>query len=273
MNSHIKDKNGLTEEEFLKSYNPKDYDRPSVTSDILIFTMSPKLDRLKLLLIKRGGHPYINCWALPGGFVNNDESTFTAANRELKEETGLEDIYLEQLYTYSQPQRDPRTRVISVAYMALVPANKIVIAGADDSDAEWFDIQIKDNNLIISSDEKNVIIQYQLNNTEFQCGHITYENQVPQLISDEKLAFDHQLIIFDGLMRLRNKIEYSNIAFNLVEEKFTLPDLQKVYETILGKALFKTNFRDKLQEKIIKTNEKGVSITGKKSSILYKFRK
>ncbi|MCF0116580.1 MAG: NUDIX hydrolase [Bacilli bacterium] len=273
MNLNYKDKNGLTEEEFLKQYNPKDYDRPSVTSDILIFKMGTNLNGLKILLIKRGGHPYINCWALPGGFVNIDESTFTAANRELKEETGIENIYLEQLYTYSNPTRDPRSRVISVAYMALVPTTKDVKAGDDASDAAWFDIKMDDKTMVLSNKEKDIEIKYSLCSQEFTCGHITYENSVPDLISEERLAFDHQLIIYDGLMRLRNKVEYSNIAFNLVGEEFTLPDLQRVYEVILGKKLYKTNFRDKIEDKIVVTDEKKVSITGNKLSTVYKFKK
>ena len=116
-----KNKNGLTEKEFLAQYNPGHYERPSVTVDMLLFGMSKDLKGLKLLLIKRNNHPYIDCYALPGGFVDIKESAYTAACRELEEETGLKDIYMEQLYTMSQPDRDPRMRVIDIAYMTLIP--------------------------------------------------------------------------------------------------------------------------------------------------------
>ena len=116
-----RNENGLTEKEFLEQYKPGDYERPSVTVDMLVLGMSEKLDGLKVLLIQRKDHPFIDCWALPGGFVNMDESTYQAACRELEEETGLKNVYMEQLYTMSNPDRDPRMRVIDVSYIALIP--------------------------------------------------------------------------------------------------------------------------------------------------------
>ena len=143
----------LTEEEFLKTYDSSKYEKPSVTVDVLIFTIFNeksdnyrKLDdkKLSLLLIKRAGHPYKDKWAIPGGFVNMDESLEEGAKRELKEETSVENVYLEQLYTYGDVNRDPRMRVISSAYMALVNSDKInVEAGDDASDARWFNIDYK----------------------------------------------------------------------------------------------------------------------------------
>ena len=272
MNNELRNKDGLTEKEFLEQYRPGDYERPSVTVDILLFTVDPGLNNLKILLIKRGNHPYMNCWALPGGFVDMKESAFTAANRELKEETGLEGIYLEQLYTYSQPNRDPRMRVIDIAYIALIPMTEAV-AGDDAADAAWFDVLMDNDKLILTNKEKDVTIEYVLKNKTFESGLITYENVVPELHSNEKLSFDHNLIILDGIMRLRNKAEYTDVVFNLMGEKFTMPDLQKVYEIVLGHHLYKKNFRDKIKDKVIETGEEGKSIRGNKISALYTFKK
>lgn len=272
MDNEFRNKDGLTEKEFLEQYKPGDYERPSVTVDILLFTIDPGLNTLKILLIKRGNHPYINCWALPGGFVDMNESAFTAASRELKEETGLEGIYLEQLYTYSQPDRDPRMRVIDIAYLALIPATEAV-AGDDAEDAAWFNVIMDNNKLVLTNEEKDITIEYQLMNKTFEIGLITYDNYVPELHSKDKLAFDHNLIILDGVMRIRNKAEYSDVVFNLMGEKFTLPDLQRVYEIVLGHPLYKKNFRDKIKDKVDETGEEGKSIIGNKTSALYAYKK
>lgn len=271
MSKKLRNKAGLTEKEFLEQYRPGDYERPSVTVDILLFTVDPGLNNLKLLLIKRGDHPCMNCWALPGGFVEMDESAFVAANRELKEETGLEGIYLEQLYTYSQPNRDPRMRVIDIAYIALIPMTEAV-AGDDAADAAWFNVSMNDNRLLLISEEKDVKIEYLLKNKTFESGMITYENAVPELYSKEKLAFDHNLIILDGIKRIRNKADYTDLVFNLMGEPFTLPDLQIVYEIVLGRKLYKKNFRDKIKDKVVETGAEGKSIRGNRMSALYTYK-
>ena len=265
-------KQGLTEKEFLERYRPGDYERPSVTVDMLILGMSKQLDNLKVLLIQRNNHPYIDCWALAGGFVDINESAYQAACRELEEETGLRDVYMEQLYTFSQPNRDPRMRVIDIAYMALMPVVD-VHAGDDAKDALWFDVIFNEDYLIIKNDERKIEIKYSLEKKIFKNGVVEYENYVPTLISEDALAFDHSEIILEGLLRLKNKVEYTDIAFNLVGEEFALPDLQRVYEILTGKTIYKTNFRDKIVSKVIKLNKKGPSITGNKSSELYKYKK
>ena len=112
---------GQTEEEFLRAYDPGIYPKPSVTVDLVVMGVDSSYDNLKILLIKRLDHPFIDCWALPGGFIHMDESGYQAAGRELEEETGLKGIYLEQIYTFTQPKRDPRMRVIDIAYLALIP--------------------------------------------------------------------------------------------------------------------------------------------------------
>ena len=239
---------------------------------MLLFGMSKDLKGLKLLLIKRNNHPYIDCYALPGGFVDIKESAYTAACRELEEETGLKDIYMEQLYTMSQPDRDPRMRVIDIAYMTLIPIDGMKPqAGDDASEALWFDITFDDEKLTFSNSEKNINIVYSLKEKVFNNGRLKVKNYIPELVSDEALAFDHAQIVLEGLMRLRNKTEYSDIAFNLMPQEFTLPDLQRVYEIILGKKLYKTNFKRNVDNKIKSLDRKGVSITGNKASELYEY--
>ena len=267
-----KNKDGLTQKEFLAQYNPGHYERPSVTVDMLLFGMSSDLKGLKLLLIKRNNHPYIGCYALPGGFVGIKESAYTAACRELEEETGLKDIYMEQLYTMSQPDRDPRMRVIDIAYMTLIPVDTMKLqAGDDASEALWFDITFDNKLLTFSNSEKNINIAYSLKEKIFNNGRLKVKNYIPELISEEALAFDHAQIVLEGLMRLRNKTEYSDIVFNLMPQEFTLPDLQRVYEIILGRKLYKTNFKRNVDNKIKSLNRKGVSITGNKASELYEY--
>lgn len=265
---------GLTEKEFLEKYCPGDYDRPSVSVDMMILAMDKSLGSLRTLLVQRRNHPYIDCWALPGGFVGIDESAYEAACRELEEETGLKDIYLEQIYTMSQPDRDPRMRVIDIAYMALVPLKNVesmVRAGDDAKDALWFDIRMTERSLIFSNEERDIHIEYSLKKKIFKNGVIKVKNYVPEAVGEEKLAFDHAQIILEGLMRLRNKAEYSDVVFNLMAKEFTLPDLQRVYEIILGKKLYKANFRDKIVDKVMLLDKKGISITGRKSSALYRY--
>ena len=284
----IRNKDGLTEKEFLAQYKPGDYERPSVTTDILLFTIDEKETtniklkeekELKILLIQRKNHPYINKWALPGGFVGMDENTETAAYRELEEETNLkEDIYLEQLYTFSEPNRDPRMRVISTAYIALTPNKNIkrIQAGDDASDAKWFTIKkdlINENEdgknyiLYIINEELNINIQYNVNYS-YETKKNTYS-----LNSEDSLAFDHIDIIDMGLNRIRNKIFYTTIAFNLLPEYFTLKDLQQVYEIILGEKLVTPNFRIKIEPMVISTEEYENKKVGYRPAKLFKLNK
>ncbi|MBO0723526.1 MAG: NUDIX hydrolase [Blastocatellia bacterium] len=184
-----------------------DYPRPSVTVDLVIFTIVE--DDLKVLLIRRGLEPYKGCWALPGGFVEIDESLDQAAARELKEEVGVTNVYLEQLYTFGEPKRDPRGRVISVAYFALIDAERQrIVAASDAADAAWWSVF------------------------------------APEL--RERLAFDHEKILDYAVWRLRNKIEWTTVGYELLPKKFTLSELQRVYEIILQKPVDKRNFRKKI---------------------------
>jgi 8-oxo-dGTP diphosphatase len=185
-----------------ENYDPSKYDRPSVTVDIVILTLREK--QLHVLLIQRKSWPFEGAWAIPGGFVRMDESLEDAARRELKEETGVTDIGLEQLHAFGNPGRDPRTRVITVAYTALIPSEKIVLEAATDAaDARWFPI-----------------------------------TELPR-----ELAFDHREIFDHALRSLRHRLENSNVARYLLPNRFTLSQLQEVYEALLGKPVDKRNFR------------------------------
>lgn len=264
---------GLTEEEFLARYQPGNYKRPSVTVDMMVLRMMQKLEGMEILLIQRKNHPYIDTWALPGGFVDIDESAYHAAARELHEETGLQDVYLEQLYTMSQPDRDPRMRVIDIAYIALLPYDKAgeAKAGDDAKEALWFQITYENHKIKLQNKERNISIEYALIEKEFPNGVLKIKNYIPEQISEEALAFDHAQIILEGLMRLRNKVSYTDVAFNLVPREFTLPDLQKVYEVILGEELYKTNFRSKVKNKVVSLGKSGKPLSGNRKAALYQY--
>lgn len=250
-----RNKDGLTEAEFLKNYNPGDYKRPSVTTDILILGMNEDYSGLKLLLIKRGNHPYLGCWALPGGFIEENESAYQAAARELEEETGLKGVYLDQIYTFTKPGRDPRTWVMSIAYLSLVSKLDEVKGYDDAADAAWFDLRFTDTAIELSSEEKDVQIVYNLKRKNFTNGMIKYENFIPSLASEEALAFDHVEILIEAIKKLREQLFYSTQAFCLVEETFTLPELQAVYEVVLNRPLYKKSFRDMISSRIVETGE------------------
>ena len=210
--------------------NQEQHDLPSVTVDIVIFTIQN--DDLCVLLIKRKYPPFQGKWAIPGGFVHSDETLANAAVRELYEETGVQDVYIEQLYTFGDPKRDPRRRVITVAYFALISSENLLVRPDNDvSDVRWFSI-------------------YNL----------------------PKLAFDHGSILKYALKRLRNKIMYTNVAFQLLPEQFTLTELQKAYEVILGKKLDKRNFRKKILSSNILEKTHNKKVEGRhRPAMLYKF--
>lgn len=265
----IKNANGLTELEFLSKYNSSKYEKPSVTVDMLLFTLdeirSDDIKRLpekelKILLIKRKDHPFIGTWSVPGGFVDINESVDDAAYRELKEETNIDNIYMEQLYTWGDVKRDPRMRVVSTSYMALVNKQGLKEkAGDDASDLAWFSINkelvneyktqngdiIKNYILSLVSSEKFVSIIYNITEVNSFIGFnkkVTYKFDIKEE-SNSKLAFDHVEILSYALERLSNKVQYTTIAFSLLPETFTLTELQQVYELLLGRELTKPNFR------------------------------
>ncbi|MDN8591507.1 NUDIX domain-containing protein [Paenibacillus sp. 11B] len=268
----------ISEQQFLETYDAGDYERPSVTVDMLVFTIRSETQEnyrklaepeLQLLLIRRGGHPYMGQWALPGGFVSMQESLEDAARRELFTETGLDDIYLEQLYTWGDVQRDPRTRVISCSYMALVDSSELQLqAGDDASEADWFRMEqrLLEEKRHIHERGRVTERRVQLiltNGTEELSAVIETKETVEGRVRHSNIsvnevqgiAFDHAKIIHYALERLRAKVEYTDIAFNLMPETFTLTALQKVYEIISGKKLLAAAFRRKIADWVIETGE------------------
>ncbi len=184
----------------------EDYRKPAVTADIVIYTIQD--NDLKVLLVKRGIEPFKDKWALPGGFVRIHESLEEAAKRELEEETDVKEVYLEQLYTFGDVNRDPRGRVITVSYFALINSEKAkqeLKASSDASEAKWFSV-----------------------------------SNLPEL------SFDHNRILNYAIKRLRWKFEYTTVAFSLLPKKFTLTQLQKIYEIVFNKKFDKRNFRKKI---------------------------
>lgn len=264
--------------EFLNEYDESKYQRPSVTSDVLIFTTedqkeenSRKVPRkgMQVLLIKRDNYPHMGKWAIPGGFVNIKESLEDGAIRTLKEETGVENVYIEQLYTFGEVNRDNRTRVISVGNLALVSKEKIRYS--KDSlvkESKWFwidkelvstktDEKFMTNTWILSlkSEDDNTKIKYEIleqtERTILRKNKRTYKLLEE---STEELAFDHYNILDIGIDRLRNKIKYTQVAFNLLPRLFTVKELQYVYEGIMGREIL--NFKRKMADMIIETDEK-----------------
>jgi 8-oxo-dGTP diphosphatase len=184
--------------------NYPEYEQPAVTVDLGIFTVDS--DALKVMLVKRAEEPFAGTWSLPGGFLKLGESLEEAAMRVLKDKTGVGDVYLEQLYTFGSPDRDPRARVITVTYFALIPWKRLAQPDSQKvTDLTWISV-----------------------------------NHLP------RLAFDHKTILHYAVRRLRAKAGYSNIVYGLLFEQFRLSELQGMYEAILNKKLDKRNFRKRM---------------------------
>ncbi len=210
------------------------YPRPALTVDCVVIGLDLHEKCLKILLIQRKLPPFKNKWALPGGFMTMEETLEEAASRELQEETGLKDIYMEQLAAYSQPKRDPRDRVVTVAFVALVKMNHLKpVGGTDASDAAWF--------------------------TLHNCP---------------ALAFDHQQILTDALLQIRSKIKRQPLGFELLPKKFSLTQLQQLYEIVLEDKLDKRNFRKKIlsYDLLIELNETQSNVAHR-AARLYSFNK
>ena len=204
------------------------YPHPAVTTDCVIFGFDG--ERLQVLLVERGIEPYKGKWAFPGGFLKMDETAEEGALRELREETGLERAYIQQFHTFSDPHRDPRERVITIAYYALVKIQE-VHGGDDAASARWFPL-----------------------------------SEIPSL------AFDHDYILRMATQRLREEIHFQPVGFELLPEKFTLKELQALYEAILGISFDRRNFAKKMMHLEILTElDETIWPTPKREAKLYRF--
>ena len=242
------------EKEYLSHYDISAFERPSIATDIVIFSILDdgisdnirKLPKkaLKVLLIKRANYPYKDCWALPGGFARLEEDITETARRELYEETNVKDAYLQPVGIYGRKNRDPRGWIVSNAFMALMDGEKCSLrAGTDAWEAQWFVIDIQAQELKRELKEDGIFIEtkYQLSLTNEENGGI---------------AFDHGEIILSALLSLRSNVEKNlQPAFDLLPEMFTLTQLQNVFEILLGRDLLAANFRRKIADYVVETEK------------------
>jgi len=255
----------VSESDFLKSYDISKFNRPSVTVDIVTFGVwgeegetyrKDEKKTISLLLVKRGEHPFKNKWALPGGFLRNQETVEESAFREIKEETGVLPRSLMPIGTFSEKGRDPRGWIISNAFVSVISEDGVKASAGDDAqDAKWFKCSFQqmssEENLfkleLVSEDETLTAI---LEKVRFQFGRTEFK-----IIESNDLAFDHALIISTAFDILRHVAEDFDVIFDFLPEKFTLTGLQKVQETILGVSLLPANFRRKVEKYVQETDE------------------
>lgn len=280
----------MTEEEkaYLNQYDIKKYDRPSIATDMAVFSImgeeaeEPEKNRssknyrkvperkMKILLIQRGNYPYKECWALPGGFCRKGEDIYETAKRELYEETNVKNAYLQPIGIFGEVGRDPRGWIISHTFMALMDGRKSKPrAGTDAWEARWFEIQIDKREVekTVKEDSAFIIHEYSLKlryqeielsavvreKKEFEQYHeqVTYE-----ILECEGIAFDHAKLIVYAFLTLQKQAEQDGkIVFDLMPETFTLTELQKAFEIILGYTLLTANFRRKMADYVIETDE------------------
>ena len=266
---------GLTEKEFLEQYDDSVFRHPSNTVDMVLMTVSK--GQLKLLLIRRGNHPWIGQWALPGGFVDFDEDLDDAVLRELKEETAIdEEFYFTQLYTFGSADRDPRTRIISTMYLALTDESNIRKSKAGDDAAEtgWFTVKrtvtSQDDGhqtSVLTLDRDDVHIAYEITDT----ANRNYVKTTSMLLeeSSEALAADHIKAINMAVDLLRNRAASTGILFNLLPEEMTLRQIQDAYEAVVGHKTDTGNFRRDIKRMLVNTGKTRKS-AGKQAA-LYRF--
>ena len=266
-----------SEEEFLKDYDSSIFEKLSITTDILILSVADgdkenyrKLNEkyFSVLLVKRTDYPFKDKWCLPGGFIKIDESLDEAAIRILANETNLHNIYIEQLYTFGDVKRDPRMRIVSTSYMALVDKNKL--NDKLSPNASWFNIMLleDENSIDVTLENGTEEIRFTIKKTLHESTTDRYKFDV---VKNDKIAFDHPLVIVSGIERLKNKIEYTDIVFNMMPEYFALGELQQVYEVILGKKLLDPAFRRIIADKVEKT-DKVKTGGGHRPSALFRYK-
>ncbi|HAB66330.1 MAG TPA: ADP-ribose pyrophosphatase [Firmicutes bacterium] len=267
-----------SEEEFLKAYNPEEFDRLAVTSDILILSISDEVQAnyrksnkkyMSVLLVKRDDYPYKDKWCLPGGFLDVKEDLEDCPKRILERETGLHDIYLEQLYTFGSVNRDPRMRVVSSSYMALIDKNRLT--DKLKPNASWFNIKYFEeaDNVLILLDNGVESLKCKIKKELINRTTDRYRFRIEE---NDSIAFDHPLVIWSGIERLKNKINYTDVVFNMMPELFALGDLQQVYEVILNKKLLDPAFRRIIADKVEKTDYVQTG-AGHRPSALFRYKR
>ena len=280
------------EKEFLAGYDLTKYDRPSVAADVVVFSVMKDDEcedvrrlqekKLKILLIRRGGFPYKGSWAMPGGFCRKGEDVIDSARRELGEETGIDDAYVKLVGVYGEPGRDPRGWVISSTYMALMNARACHLKAGDDAqDARWFTVELTDVStevsgigeeivkneveasckvqnekryrLVLKNADSDIKLTAVLRRTDMSsCGRSSDSYDIEEC---EGLAFDHARIITEAVLGLREDVRRDmKLAFDLLPERFTLTELQNVYEQIWDMELTTPNFRRKIAEYVEETD-------------------
>ena len=240
-----------SEKKFLSEYKLSDYERPSVTADVAAFMVvsEDKTDyrrnpenKLRLLLIRRGGHPFKDMWALPGGFLQKGETIEECALREIKEETNVLPVSIMHIGMFSKPERDPRGWIISSAYVSIISEESVRQIGCDDaSDAQWFEVAFEcDDEKIyhLTLIYRDTVLSALLSEKSSGFGRTDFE-----IIDSGSLAFDHAAIIAAALSALRNEAKNYDTILDFLPEKFTLSEFQKVQETIMNVSILPANFR------------------------------
>ncbi len=246
------------------------------TNDLVIFGVDSRRDDnlrslpkkyLSVLLVKRNKTPFKNKWCLPGGFVRNNETSKEASLRILKKETGLQNVYMQQIGVNDEVKRDPRGRIISTTYMALV--DRTLLTEELLEEARWFDLFVVEEDNNIKIELKNDLDEMKLSVTKKPIDIYTNVNEYVAV--SKELAFDHDKILGSSLMELRNKVNDTDIVFHLMPTLFTIGELKQVYELLLGKSLINSVFRRKIADKIIVTEEY-VKTGGHRPSLLCKYK-
>ena len=267
-----------TEKEFLDAYDSSVFEKLSMTTDILILSISDEEQanyrktskkHMSVLLVKRDDYPFKDKWCLPGGFLDIKEDLEDCPRRILAKETNLHDIYLEQLYTYGAVNRDPRMRIVSTSYMALVDKNRLKDKLSEN--ASWFNINYfeEDDNVLVQLDNGKEHFSFTIKKT---LREQTTDRYSFEIVDNPEVAFDHPLVIWAGIERLKNKISYTDVVFNMMPELFALGDLQQVYEVILNKKLLDPAFRRIIADKVEKT-EFTKTGGGHRPSALFRYKK
>lgn len=251
------------EKDFLESYSLEDFERPSVTADIVVFKIRQQKTEnfrkdctnvLSLLLIKRGGHPYKDHWALPGGFLSPGETIEECALREVEEETSVVPASLMSIGLFSAPDRDPRGWIISNAFVSVIGSTEETQHSGDDAaDAQWFDVsfeQEESGDYILKLEHEDVRITAVLAEEKSRFGMTSF-----QIKDSGSIAFDHAAIIARALTALRTSAKDFEMIFDFLPEKFTLTELQNVQETVMNISVLSANFRRKVSSLVTETDE------------------